>query len=85
MKRINNTVKIFSFLLVVFIVGCVSQKTETVQTGEQMQMEKLDAKSGIPDIIVEESGRLDNIITDFLDVASPKIPDLHPCRVEDII
>ncbi|MCD4719926.1 MAG: two-component sensor histidine kinase [Desulfobacula sp.] len=49
------------------------------------KMEKLDAKSGIPDIIVEESGRLDNIITDFLDVASPKIPDLHPCRVEDII
>lgn len=49
------------------------------------KMEKLDAKSIIPDIIVEESTRLDNIITDFLDFAKPKIPDLHPCRVETII
>jgi len=49
------------------------------------KMEKLDAASTIPDIIVEESARLDNIITDFLDFAKPKIPDLHPCRIEDII
>ncbi|WP_457552367.1 two-component system sensor histidine kinase NtrB [Desulfobacula sp.] len=49
------------------------------------KMEKVDAKSSIPDIIVEESGRLDNIITDFLDFAKPKIPDLHPCRIEKII
>ncbi|NOX33641.1 MAG: two-component sensor histidine kinase [Deltaproteobacteria bacterium] len=49
------------------------------------KMAKLDAKSSIPDIIVEESTRLDNIITDFLDFAKPKIPDLHPCRVEEII
>jgi len=48
MKRINNTVKIFSFLLVVFIVGCVSQKTETVQTGEQMQMDQeISEKSAV--------------------------------------
>ena len=49
------------------------------------KMAKIDAESTIPDIIVEESGRLDNIITDFLDFAKPKIPDLHPCRVEEII
>jgi len=49
------------------------------------KMAKLDAKSSIPDIIVEESARLDNIITDFLDFAKPKIPDIHPCRIEDII
>jgi len=49
------------------------------------KMMRLDAKSNIPDIIVEESARLDNIITDFLDFAKPKIPDLHPCRVEEII
>ncbi len=49
------------------------------------KMIKLDAKSSIPDIIVEESARLDKIITDFLDVARPKVPDLRPCRVEDII
>jgi signal transduction histidine kinase len=49
------------------------------------KMEKIDAKTSIPDIIVEESGRLDNIITDFLDFAKPKMPDFHPCKVEDII
>ncbi|MBT3177279.1 MAG: two-component sensor histidine kinase [Desulfobacula sp.] len=49
------------------------------------QMEKLGTTSSIPDIIVEESARLDNIITDFLDFAKPKIPDLHPCRIEEII
>lgn len=49
------------------------------------KMGKLDSKSIIPDIIVEESTRLDNIITDFLDFARPKIPDFHSCRVEDII
>ena len=49
------------------------------------KMERLDEKSHIPDIIVEESARLDNIITDFLDFAKPKFPDLHPCHIEDII
>ena len=49
------------------------------------KMEKLEAKTIIPDIIVEESTRLDNIITDFLDFAKPKTPDLHLCRVENII
>ncbi|MCF6247350.1 MAG: ATP-binding protein [Desulfobacula sp.] len=49
------------------------------------KMERLDAKSHIPDIIVEESARLDNIITDFLDFAKPKFPDFHPCRLDDII
>jgi len=49
------------------------------------KMAKLDSQSRIPDIIVEESGRLDNIITDFLDFARPKTPDIHPCQIEDII
>jgi len=49
------------------------------------KMEKLDATTTIPDIIVEESSRLDNIITDFLNFAKPKTPDLHLCRIEEII
>jgi two-component system sensor histidine kinase HydH len=48
-------------------------------------MVKLDADSSIPNIIIEESARLNNIIKDFLDFARPKIPDLHLCRVEDVI
>ncbi len=49
------------------------------------KMEKLEVNSSIPDIIVEESARLDNIITDFLDFARPRTPDLHPCRIEEVI
>jgi len=49
------------------------------------KMAKLDAENTIPDIIVEESGRLDKIITDFLNFAKPRTPDLRPCMVEDII
>ncbi|HGY11846.1 MAG TPA: two-component sensor histidine kinase, partial [Desulfobacterales bacterium] len=49
------------------------------------KMAKLDAENTIPDIIVEESGRLDKIITDFLNFAKPRIPDLRSCVVEDII
>ena len=39
----------------------------------------------IADIIVEESNRLNNIITDFLNYAKPKQPDFSLCRIEDII
>jgi signal transduction histidine kinase len=49
------------------------------------KMARLDPTTNIPDIIVEESTRLDHIITDFLDFARPKTADLHLCAVEDII
>lgn len=49
------------------------------------KMASLDSSSTIPDIIVEEAVRLDNIITDFLDFAKPRQPNPAPCRVEDII
>lgn len=49
------------------------------------KMAKLDASSNIPDIIVEESQRLDYIITDFLDFAKPKQADLRPCRIDQVI
>ena len=39
----------------------------------------------ITDIIVEESSRLNNIITDFLNFAKPQTPDLTPCRIDEII
>ena len=49
------------------------------------KMEKLGTSTAIADIIVEESLRLNNIIKDFLDYARPRSPDLHPCRIEEII
>jgi signal transduction histidine kinase len=51
----------------------------------QKKMAKLDPSSSIPGIIVEESTRLDRIIKDFLDFAKPKIADLRPCSLEEII
>lgn len=49
------------------------------------KMAQLDASSKIPDIIIEESSRLNDIITDFLDFAKPKNPNLSPCRIEAIL
>jgi len=49
------------------------------------KMERIDEKNTIPTIIVEEADRLNNIITDFLNYAKPKAPDLTPCSIIDII
>lgn len=49
------------------------------------KMAALDPTNTIPGIIVEEVGRLNNIITDFLKFARPKTPDFNPCRVERIL
>jgi signal transduction histidine kinase len=48
-------------------------------------MDRLDTSNKIPDIIIEESTRLNNIITDFLDFAKPKEPIFSTCRVERIL
>ena len=49
------------------------------------KMAKLDPDNKIPDIIVEESTRLNHIITDFLDFAKPRQPDLRPCNLDEVI
>lgn len=49
------------------------------------KMNHFDPSSTIPDIILEESDRLNNIITDFLNFAKPKMPNLTLCRVEEVL
>jgi two-component system, NtrC family, sensor histidine kinase HydH len=49
------------------------------------QMARYQPQSRIPEVIVEESTRLNRIITDFLDFARPKQPTLSPCRLEAIV
>jgi signal transduction histidine kinase len=49
------------------------------------KMISYDAASTIPDIIIEEGGRLNNIITDFLNFARPRQPDFVACRIEEIL
>jgi signal transduction histidine kinase len=46
---------------------------------------KIDSANPLPDIIVEEASRLNNIITDFINFARPRSPNLNPCRVESIL
>jgi signal transduction histidine kinase len=46
---------------------------------------KIDPSNTMPDIIVEESSRLNNIITDFINFAKPGSPKLNLCRIEDVI
>jgi len=48
-------------------------------------MHRFEPANTIPDIIVEESTRLNNIITDFLSVAKPKEPALRLCRIEEVL
>jgi two-component system, NtrC family, sensor histidine kinase HydH len=49
------------------------------------KMASLDPSNAIPDMIIEESVRLNNIITDFLNYAKPRTPHFLPCQVEEII
>ena len=44
-----------------------------------------DSMAPITDVIIEESGRMNDIITDFLNYARPRIPELAPCLVSDIL
>jgi len=46
---------------------------------------KVDPENRIPDIIVEEASRLNSIITDFINYAKPKSPNIAACRVEEVI
>ena len=49
------------------------------------KMVAADPSNTIPDVIVEETERLNNIITDFFNYAKPRNPNLTPCRVEEVI
>ena len=42
-------------------------------------------RAQIPDIIIEESTRLNNIITDFLNFARPQTPNRFPCRIQEVL
>ena len=49
------------------------------------KMDRTASQNTLPEIIVEEAGRLNDIITDFLNFARPHQPDLRPARIEDIM
>lgn len=49
------------------------------------RMNKIDSDSSLPDIIVEESKRLNDILTDFINFARPRDTKMHRCRIDEII
>ena len=51
----------------------------------QKKMNKIDTDNTIPEIIVEESNRLNNIINDFLTYTKPVKLKLKSCRIEEIL
>lgn len=62
-------------------LGIIKSSSELLKK----KMVKFDPSNSIPDIIIEESIRLNNIITDFLNFAKPKSPNLSACKIEDIL
>ncbi len=44
-----------------------------------------DAKKKLSDVIMEESSRLNNIVSEFLDFARPQEPNFQDCYLEEII
>jgi signal transduction histidine kinase len=46
---------------------------------------KHDPANTIPDIIVEEAGRLNQIITEFINFAKPRSPQMAPCHVQEVV
>ncbi len=49
------------------------------------KMAKLDPGNALPAVIVEEAGRMNDIISDFLNYARPRVPNLVPCSVADVL
>ena len=62
-------------------LGIIKSSSELLKK----KMVSYDPSNSIPDIIIEESIRLNNIITDFLNFAKPRNPSLMACDVEDIL
>ena len=49
------------------------------------KMEENDPKKQLGEIIMEETSRLNSIVTDFLDFARPTTPSYSECRVDEVL
>jgi len=62
-------------------LGIILSSTELMQK----KLEPDDPTNTLTGIIMEEAGRLNMIITDFLNFARPRTPNLSLCRVDQIL
>jgi two-component system sensor histidine kinase HydH len=56
-------------------------------TGELLKSKGINSDQGmkLAEVIVEETNRLNGIVTEFLDFARPQIPKAIPCKLESVI
>jgi two-component system sensor histidine kinase HydH len=59
-------------------LGIISSTAELLQA----RLDRYEPKNRLAQIIVEESNRLNEKVTEFLDFARPRVPNLHPCDLE---
>ncbi len=62
-------------------LGIISSSAELLKK----KMDPENVLNAIADIIVAESRRLNNIITDFLNFARPQNPHRIPCSIDDVV
>ena len=62
-------------------LGIISSTAEILNN----KMKKYEQDNKLAGIIVEEAGRLNGIVTEFLDFARPQVPKATNCRIEDIL
>jgi len=49
------------------------------------KMNKFDPSNNLPAVIIEETGRLNDIVTDFLMLSKPSNPTFQTCEISDIL
>lgn len=62
-------------------LGIISSTAELLQE----RLAKYEPQNRLAQIIVEESNRLNEKVTEFLDFARPRIPNLQPCDLEAVL
>ena len=62
-------------------LGIISSTAEILRD----KIRKYEPNNSLAGVIVEESRRLDGIVTEFLDFARPPTPDVRACQVRDIM
>jgi len=62
-------------------LGIILSSTELMQK----RLDPADSANTLTGIIMEEAGRLNTIITDFLNYARPRTLNLSPCRVDQLL
>jgi two-component system, NtrC family, sensor histidine kinase HydH len=62
-------------------LGIISSTAELLQE----RLARYEPQNRLAQIIVEESNRLNDKVTEFLDFARPRVPNLRPCDLEGVL